>query len=35
MDQSSFGILPENYLRVHNLALVDHEYVKAHGASEK
>ena len=35
MDQSSFGILPYILLRVHQLALVDHAYVKAHGASEK
>ena len=35
MDQSSFGNLPHNYLRVHKLALVDHAHVKAHGASEK
>ena len=35
MDQSSFDILAYNELRVHNLALVDHAYVKAHGVSEK
>ena len=35
MDQSSFGILPDNQLIVHKLALVDNAYVKAHGASEK
>ena len=35
MDQTSFGIVPYNELRVHKLALVDHAYVKAHGASEK
>ena len=35
MDQSSFGILAYNKPRVHNLALEDHAYVKAHGASDK
>ena len=35
MNQSSFGILPYNELRVHKLALVDRAYVKPHGASEK
>ena len=35
MDQSSFDILAHNQLRVQDLALVDHAYVKAHGASEK
>ena len=35
MDPSSFGILAHNYLRVQNLALVGHAYVKAHDASEK
>ena len=35
MDQSSFGILAYDLLRAHNLALVNHAYVKAHGASEK
>ena len=35
MDPRSFGILAHNKLRVHNLALVGHAYVKAHDASEE
>ena len=35
MDPSSFGILAHHLRRVHNLALVDHAYVKARDASEK
>ena len=30
MDQTSFGILAYNWLRVHNLALEDQSRVKAH-----
>ena len=35
MDQSSFGILAHNYLRVQNIALVHHANVKEHDASER
>ena len=35
MDLSSFGILVHNSLRMHNIALEGHTYVKAHDASEE
>ena len=35
MDPSSFGILAHNYLKVHNLTLLDHPHVKTNDAPEK